>query len=190
MQEGQIKTIPVKGIERVGSYATQGEEGACNEVIGLELKDGVLVPFEPIRTKADISGYDDVWVHKTSKQNNYIYRNGRVLTWQSEEEALAGKHNQKTLTTLPADCTRIDFLNNILCYCRKMHVFKKNNDTGELEYSSATSVEDMGLEMTVGTIGNGIAVLVDKYQSNGFTKDEDGSSADYNKEAFLNHTKK
>lgn len=189
MQEGQIKTIPVKGIERVGSYATQGEEGACNEVIGLELKDGVLVPFEPIRTKADISGYDDVWVHKTSKQNNYIYRNGRVLTWQSEEEALAGKHNQKTLATLPADCTRIDFLNNILCYCRKMHVFKKNNDTGELEYSSATSVEDMGLEMTVGTIGNGIAVLVDKHQSSGLRKETDGGNADYAMDNFLTYTK-
>lgn len=156
-QEGNLKTVAVRGIERAGSYSLQ-ESGACNEVIGMELKDGCLVPFEPLRTKADISGYDDVWVHKTTKQNNYIYRKDRLLTWQSEDDALAGKSNQKEIATLPADCNRIDFVSNILCYCRTMHLFKDG------EYSTGASSIDLGLKMTVGTIGNGIAVLVDKYQ--------------------------
>lgn len=174
-QEGNLKTYPVRGIERNGSYSLQ-ESGACNEVIGMELKDGCLVPFEPLRTKADISGYDDVWVHKTTKQNNYIYRNGRELTWQSEDDALAGKKNQQQLTTLPDDCNRIDFINNILCYCRTMHLFKDG------AYSTGASSLDLGLKMSVGTIGNGIAVLVDKYQKGDKNKD-------FKMENFVNDVK-
>lgn len=174
-QEGNLKTVAVRGIERAGSYSLQ-ESGACNEVIGMELKDGCLVPFEPLRTKADISGYDDVWVHKTTKQNNYIYRKDRLLSWQSEDDALAGKSNQVRIAELPADCNRIDFVSNILCYCRTMHLFKDG------KYSTGASSIDLGLKMTVGTIGNGIAVLVDKFQKG--TKEKD-----YKMEEFVKHVK-
>ncbi len=174
-QEGNLKTVAVRGIERAGSYSLQ-ESGACNEVIGMELKDGCLVPFEPLRTKADISGYDDVWVHKTTKQNNYIYRKDRLLSWQSEDDALAGKSNQVRIAALPADCNRIDFVSNILCYCRTMHLFKDG------KYSTGASSIDLGLKMTVGTIGNGIAVLVDKFQKG--TKEKD-----YKMEEFVKHVK-
>lgn len=174
-QEGNLKTVAVRGIERAGSYSLQ-ESGACNEVIGMELKDGSLVPFEPLRTKADISGYDDVWVHKTTKQNNYIYRKNRLLSWQSEDDALAGKSNQVRIAQLPADCNRVDFVSNILCYCRTMHLFKDG------KYSTGASSIDLGLKMTVGTIGNGIAVLVDKFQKG--TKEKD-----YKMEEFVKHVK-
>lgn len=175
--EGTLHTIEIKGIERNGSYAL-AESGECNEVIGLELKNGCLVPFEPIKTAADMSDFDNVWVHKTSKQNNYIYLKEREIYWQSEDAALCGELSLTHIATLPAGCKRIDFVNNILCYCRTIHLFKDG------AYSSAASIDNIGFEMIVGTIGNGIALMVDKY-----TSGEGIDGADYKYDNLINHTK-
>ena len=116
-QEGSVIKLSLSGINRSGSIATS-KEGSCNEVIGMEYKDGNLVPFEPVRTFCSVSGVEKIWVHKTSLQNNYIYlkrsKSGvGELLWQTEEKALSGKSELTKIVDLPDGITKIDFLNNL-----------------------------------------------------------------------------
>jgi len=151
--EGTPVKVAILGINRSGS-ASSIEDGSCNEVIGLEYKDGCLVPFEPVKTLCDVTGYDRVWIHKTSHQTNYIYLEGRNLLWQSESEALSGAKNLKLIAQLKDNVKQIDFINNILCYNKTTHLFKDG------EYRML-ALQDVDFKMNIGATGNGVAVMYD-----------------------------
>ena len=92
--EGEHKIIPVKGIARAGAD-TLCEDGAMNEVIGLEYKDGSYVPYSAEAKSYLPSGIKFFLVHKTSAGNNVIicfYGGGRwQLSFMPEKDFLEGK---------------------------------------------------------------------------------------------------
>lgn len=151
--EGAPVKVPILGINRSGSSTTI-DDGSCNEVIGLEYKDGCLVPFEPIKTLCDVTEFDNVWIHKTSHQTNYIYLQGRNLYWQSEADALAGRRNLILIDTIGDKVKRIDFINNILCYNKVTHLFKNGK-------YNMFSLPQIDFKMNIGATGNGVAVMYD-----------------------------
>lgn len=83
--EGEHKIIQLKGIARAGADSVI-EDGAMNEVIGLEYKDGSYVPYTG-STLSKLLPYwaSDIYIHKTSTQNNIIIRSDDILFWMTEE---------------------------------------------------------------------------------------------------------
>ena len=71
--EGEHKVIPIRGIERAGED-NMIEDGATNEIIGMEYKDGSYKPYIPtIMPYAKYpQGTKKIYVHKTSFQENVI----------------------------------------------------------------------------------------------------------------------
>lgn len=181
-QEGSVIKLSLSGINRSGSIATS-KEGSCNEVIGMEYKDGNLVPFEPVRTSCSVSGVEKIWVHKTSLQNNYIYlkrsRSGvGELLWQTEEKALSGKSELTKIVDLPNGITKIDFLNNLFCYCKNVFLFKE----GAYKHMSYSDI-DFG--MSVSAQGNGVAVMYDSILFPDDSADNEKRIQKYAKEADI-----
>lgn len=90
--EGEHKIIPVRGIARAGAD-TLCDDGAMNEVIGLEYKDGSYVPYNGNvdNNKKLPYGIRLFRVHKTTKGNNIIAYietapHEFILSWMSEEK--------------------------------------------------------------------------------------------------------
>lgn len=84
--EGEHKVIPIKGIARAGAD-TVCEDGAMNEVIGLEYKDGSYVPYKPTQ-KYDIQypqGVVAIYIHNTSKGRVLVSVLSDRIMWSFEE---------------------------------------------------------------------------------------------------------
>ena len=79
--EGDPKVVPVKGIVRAGADSIV-TDGAMNEVVGLEYKDGSYVPYEGAKNYGAVfptSDVEAVYVHKTSSENNVIIKTSEGL---------------------------------------------------------------------------------------------------------------
>lgn len=84
--EGEPRVIPVKGISRAGADSLC-EDGAMNEVIGLEYKDGSFVPYSGnVLDKGVPNWSKGIYVHKTSTDTNVIVRIDSGLLWMTEEQ--------------------------------------------------------------------------------------------------------
>lgn len=85
MFDGEHKVIPIKGIARAGADSLC-EDGAMNEVIGLEYKDGSYVPYSGVLSGHGVPNWaTNIYIHKTSTQNNIIVKTESELLWMSEE---------------------------------------------------------------------------------------------------------
>jgi hypothetical protein len=122
--EGEHKIIPIKGIARVGAD-TMCEDGAMNEVIGLEYKDGSYVPYagELDELLTLPQGTEFFRLHKTSSGNNIIAYfqddNGNFsLAWMREKNFNEGKgkFSESWIRIIEHDVNIIDVKNvkNIL----------------------------------------------------------------------------
>ena len=88
--EGEHKVIPIKGISRAGADSLC-EDGAMNEVIGLEYKDGSYVPctnYPSVEGKNAHTGHNVlssnttfIYIHKTNTQTNIILIVEGRLAW-------------------------------------------------------------------------------------------------------------
>lgn len=116
--EGEPRVIPIKGIARAGADSIV-EDGAMNEVIGLEYKDGSFVPYSgtdnghPFRK--DVQKF---YVHKTSTQTNVILQFADGLYWISESGFYDGEWEEdlSCLGTLYIGKAKdVEFIKNIIC---------------------------------------------------------------------------
>ena len=89
--EGEHKIIPIKGIARAGADSLC-EDGAMNEVIGLEYKDGSYVPYAgELEERMILPNTTQFFrIHKTSSGNNVIAYfvddyGYSTLAWMSED---------------------------------------------------------------------------------------------------------
>jgi hypothetical protein len=134
--EGEHKIIPVKGIARAGAD-TLCEDGAMNEVIGLEYKDGSYVPYKegarqhllPLDAKEEASFFR---VHKTSSGNNIIagfkdYHGVKGLHWISEDRFNRGSGTvgENWNIIYGGDVKDVEFVGNVICI---------STDNGVLNY--------------------------------------------------------
>lgn len=69
--EGEDKIIPIKGIVRTGAD-TVCEDGAMNEIIGLEYKDGSYVPYAPTKEWYQIPKEIDVGLGRIVTVNDIL----------------------------------------------------------------------------------------------------------------------
>ena len=124
--EGEHKIIPVKGIARAGADSLC-EDGAMNEVIGLEYKDGSYVPYKegarqylfPLDAQEKASFFR---VHKTSSGNNIIagfkdYHGVKGLHWISEDSFNSGRGQKGENWTVlyGGDVKDVEFIGNVIC---------------------------------------------------------------------------
>ena len=96
--EGEHKIIPIKGIVRAGSD-TMCEDGAMNEVVGLEYKDGSYVPYKAsMYLDGAVDPSKNILIHKTSKGEIVIVFDSTSVYWITIE---GFKHNgsQKFLSS-------------------------------------------------------------------------------------------
>lgn len=111
--EGEHKIIPVKGIARAGADSLC-DDGAMNEVIGLEYKDGSYVPYAGKVTSAQmVSGTTLLRVHKTSTGNNVVARFNGGLWWIEESKFNNGEAADAGSWTLIYESDKIKNVTNI-----------------------------------------------------------------------------
>ena len=123
--EGEPRVIPIKGIARAGADSIV-EDGAMNEVIGLEYKDGSFVPYsgetnDKVNVQSDIK---KIAVHKTSTQTNIIAITDNALLWLSKDvfdsgtNVVIGQWN----VLYDGKVKDIEFVKNIICISTKEKV--------------------------------------------------------------------
>lgn len=120
--EGEHKVIPIKGIARAGAD-TVCEDGAMNEVIGLEYKDGSYVPYSGVLSGRGVPSWaHNIYIHKTSTQNNIIvnvYNSSESgLLWMSEERFNATEDINDYAeweVLYDGNVKDIEFIKNIIC---------------------------------------------------------------------------
>lgn len=85
--EGEHKVIPIKGIARAGAD-TVCEDGAMNEVIGLEYKDGSYVPYAATMLLSNVVPNDAtaIYTHKTTKGEIVIIDQATLLRWKYKND--------------------------------------------------------------------------------------------------------
>lgn len=116
--EGEVKTIPIKGIARAGADSLV-EDGLMNEVIGLEYKDGSFVPYSGNTLNAGVPNWaKGIYIHKTSTQTNIIVRTDSELLWMPEEvfyttEDIGDYGKWNMLYSGPVK--DVEFIKNIIC---------------------------------------------------------------------------
>jgi hypothetical protein len=155
--KGNIVDIPLKGIARAGSNQSC-EDGLCNEVIGLEWKDGSYTPIQSVSGQINWLSTDveEAWIHKTSYGDNLIVREkNNVFKYYINSEG-----NPIELITI-SDNThnyKIDILGNMLRINDNIFLYNgeeyKNQNIGDIDFS-----------MQLGVRRNGIAVLHRYYDS-------------------------
>ena len=116
--EGDPKAIPVKGIMRAGADSVI-EDGAMNEVIGLEYKEGSYVPYSGVLSGRGVPNWaTNIYIHKTSTQNNIIVKTESELLWMSEERFNTtddiGDYGEWEMMC-SAKVKDVEFIGNILC---------------------------------------------------------------------------
>lgn len=122
--EGEHKVIPIKGIARAGAD-TVCEDGAMNEVIGLEYKDGSYVPYAGTQMNVslpkDVASPTLLRTHKTNGGNNIIsyftnYQGIKGLFWLSEEQYNIGYGIDSNYWTLlyEGNVKDVEFIGNAI----------------------------------------------------------------------------
>ena len=107
--EGVHREIALRGIERAGQD-TMITDGAMNEVIGLDMRDGSYVPYAP--SSEDVSLPKDTIVvrwHHTSTGNNLIAVDNNLSLFFKKENNEAWQY----VCQLPS--AEIAFLGNAIC---------------------------------------------------------------------------
>lgn len=107
--EGVHREIALRGIERAGQD-TMITDGAMNEVIGLDMRDGSYVPYAP--SSEDVSLPKDTIVvrwHHTSTGNNLIAVDNNLSLFFKKENNEAWQY----VCQLPS--SEIAFLGNAIC---------------------------------------------------------------------------
>lgn len=147
-----IKDFVLTGIRRAGSDSTC-EIGSCNEIIGMEYKEGRVVPFEPV--PSDVSWRfrfggneilpDNGWVHKTTNQTNYIFSKDNNIYWIEKEYAESGGTELNYLANI-GDVNKIDIVGNVivvgstdkayLFYDGKYSLFNRDDVTLKMQLSA------------------------------------------------------
>jgi hypothetical protein len=121
MFDGEHKVIPIKGIARAGADSLC-EDGAMNEVIGLEYKDGSYVPYSgKITNPSTLPIHEDIqeiYVHKTSSGDNVILKIGGLLFW--DEKADFDKGFNEDLggfdeIVTDGEAKDVEFIGNVMC---------------------------------------------------------------------------
>ena len=109
--EGQELDIPIKGIMRAGADNLCAD-GAMNEVIGMEYKDGSYVPYGKSYDEefyTPISGISKTYVHKTDSKDIQIF--------VSDDDGTVSFLNKYGLlqSTEISGATDIEFVGNMMC---------------------------------------------------------------------------
>ena len=119
--EGEHKIIPIKGIARAGADSLC-EDGAMNEVIGLEYKDGSYVPYAgTITNKSTLPVYEnieEIYIHKTSDGDNVILKIGGLLFWCDKETYDKGFDEDLTdfdEIVTDVEVKDVEFIGNVVC---------------------------------------------------------------------------
>ena len=155
--EGDPKAIPVKGIMRAGADSVI-EDGAMNEVIGLEYKEGSYVPYTG-DTNANLVIPEDVervYVHKTSVQTNVIIKFEDHLSWMSLEnfEDGNGRDESRWDDLYVGVVKDVEFIGNVVCISTNndymTYIF--SNNSYEL-YSNYTVDNNISIRMVDGVGG-------------------------------------
>lgn len=138
--EGEHTIIPIHGIKRAGADSMV-EDGAMNEVIGMEYQDGSFVPYIPeeISHAKYPQGTKKIYVHQTSLQDNVIIicdlngNNENQVMWISKENFDNGTYNSDDqlfgfhLIEGLAGVNEIEFIGNmIIDNTKKTFIFKYN----------------------------------------------------------------
>lgn len=157
--EGNIVNIPLKGIARAGSNQSC-EDGLCNEIIGLEWKDGSYVPVGFGETTSEYNGYArKIWIHKTTDGDNtlvlfekFALSGGANVTydikWVKDQE-------EKTLVSgITKPIEKIGIINNTIRIEDKVFLFY-NDQYNEL------NISDINFSMQLDVRRNGVALLHD-----------------------------
>lgn len=165
--EGNIVNIPLKGIARAGSNQSC-EDGLCNEIIGLEWKDGSYVPVGFDETYSDFQlvlgenqSYDKVWIHKTTQQDNIILSikyegQGYQYRWTKvkEDNSPYLSADFTLLCTTKDSFDKIGIVNNTIRIEDKVFLFY-NDQYNEL------NISDIDFSMQLDVRRNGVAILHD-----------------------------
>ena len=96
--EGEHKVIPLRGIERAGADEVI-QDGACQEIVGLEMRDGSFVPYKPNRTEYFFTAMKPkgIWIHETSSQENVIVLIEDELMWAKRSELSGALSDRKSV---------------------------------------------------------------------------------------------
>lgn len=152
--EGTQVNIPIKGIMRAGTDNLSAD-GAMNEVIGMEYKDGSWLPY--IMTEEGVTftdtvldgGIKKVYVHKTSDGNSHyvVISTNNTLFYEYDR---TGEDQQILLVQLTQNVSDIEFIGNMLCVSKESgmeyYLWKENRYDTELE----TSAPAIDLRVTLG----------------------------------------
>lgn len=117
--EGDPKVVPVKGIVRAGADSIVAD-GAMNEVVGLEYKDGSYVPYEGAKNYGAVfptSDVEAVYVHKTSSENNVIIKTSEGLFFIPESLFLKGEGGDwgNWDRIYSGNVKDVEFVGNVIC---------------------------------------------------------------------------
>jgi hypothetical protein len=157
MFDGEHKVIPIKGIARAGADSLC-EDGAMNEVIGLEYKDGSYVPYSGVMSGHGVPNWaTNIYIHKTSTQNNIIVKTESELLWMSEErfnttEDIGDYGEWEMLYN--GNVKDVEFIGNVVCVSTETsyntYIFKKS---GYEYYNLQTENNNVALRMVDGIGG-------------------------------------
>lgn len=117
--DGEHKVIPIKGIARAGADSIS-EDGAMNEVIGFEYKEGSYVPYAGETLRRSVPYWaTNVYIHKTSTQTNILVQTDNKLLWMSEEylnttEDIADEGEWGTVYN-GISIKDVEFIGNVVC---------------------------------------------------------------------------
>lgn len=106
--EGEVKNIPIKGIVRAGADSVV-EDGAMNEVIGLEYKDGSFVPYKGENKSSIAQECSEYHVHNTSFGKVYVY-----LEETGGTKVLRYLYNGQINDVIKSSINSIEFVGNVL----------------------------------------------------------------------------
>lgn len=161
--EGNIVDIPLKGIARAGSNQSC-EDGLCNEVIGLEWKDGSYVPVGFDNSSSEYSGYArKIWIHKTTDGDNTLVlyerkteSDGEKISYsvQWAENPAFGDDKKPLISGLEKPIEKIGIVNNTIRICDKVFLFYDN------KYNEL-NISDKSFSMQLDVRRNGVALLHD-----------------------------
>ena len=140
MFEGQELDIPIKGIIRAGADNLCAD-GAMNEVVGMEYKDGSYVPYGHTFNTVRVFPNNTVkaYVHKTTDRDVTVYlTNGGDMYY---------KKDYKTLVQIDgvSNVTDVKFVGNMLCAATngavKYFIFKNEEYTNyQSDHSQLPSI--------------------------------------------------
>ena len=140
MFEGQELDIPIKGIIRAGADNLCAD-GAMNEVVGMEYKDGSYVPYGHTFNTVRVFPNNTVkaYVHKTTDRDVTVYlTNGGDMYY---------KKDYKTLVQIDgvSNVTDVKFVGNMLCAATngavKYFIFQNEEYTNyQSDYSQLPSI--------------------------------------------------